>query len=388
MKRTMKLLLVAVIMAVLCTFIAISASAETVDSGTCGDNLTWVLDSEGTLTISGTGAMKDYLPGIGPWKSYQSSVKTVVIEDGVTSIGDYAFSQCNSLTSIAIPDSVTSIGSCAFSRCSSLTSIAIPDSITSIGFNAFMTCESLTDVYYSGNEEKWSAISIENSFNNPLLDANIHFNYHTDADDHHYYVNGVTAPTCTEQGYTTYICVCGDTYVGDYRAAKGHTDKTVPGYAATCEKTGLTDGIACSVCGTPSLKQEVIPATGHTYITVGDHPATCTNKGFTGITYCSTCKSVADYGNDIPVSDHKMCDWIVTSDATCTTNGKKIKFCACGLTEEEVIPAIGHADADNDGICDNCLDSLQPDNANSLQAILNFLSKLLDFFKTLFKIAN
>ena len=88
------------------------------------DNLTWKLDADGTLNISGTGAMKDYdyfdnrSPVYG-----NSSVKKVVIEDGVTSIGDNAFPNCAGLESIEIPSGVTSIGDFAFSRCSSLTSI-------------------------------------------------------------------------------------------------------------------------------------------------------------------------------------------------------------------------------------------------------------------------
>ena len=77
----------------------------------------------------------------------------------MTSIGDYAFSHCASLTSVTIPDSVTGIGWDAFLDCSSLTSVTIPDSVTSIGYYAFSGCTSLTDVYYGGTEDQWNAIS-------------------------------------------------------------------------------------------------------------------------------------------------------------------------------------------------------------------------------------
>ena len=112
------------------------------------DNLTWKLDADGTLTISGTGAMKDYNSDDNPSPASQKkdSVKKVVIEDGVTSIGDSAFSYCSSLTNITIPDSVTSIGDSAFSGCWDLTSITIPDSITTIGESAFYGCSSLTSI--------------------------------------------------------------------------------------------------------------------------------------------------------------------------------------------------------------------------------------------------
>ena len=112
------------------------------------DNLTWTLDADGTLTISGTGAMKDYSSSEGNRSPVckNSNVKKVVIEDGVTSIGDHAFRSCNNLTSITIPDSVTSIGDSVFSFCGHLTSITIPDSVTSIGNRAFVSCTSLTSI--------------------------------------------------------------------------------------------------------------------------------------------------------------------------------------------------------------------------------------------------
>ena len=115
--------------------------AEIVDSGTCGDNLTYTLDSNGVLTISGTGDMQNSSFG---WNKDQ--VQSVIINDGVTSIGQDAFYQCTNLTSVTIPISVISIGNYAFQECASLTSITIPDSVTSIGRNLFFRCTGLTSV--------------------------------------------------------------------------------------------------------------------------------------------------------------------------------------------------------------------------------------------------
>ena len=115
-------------------------------SGTCGKNLKWELDN-GTLTISGTGRMDSYYPfgyNNAPW--HASNIKKTVIKQGVTSIGDRAFFECNSLTSITIPSSVTSIGEGAFYWCNSLTSITIPSGVTSIGDSAFYCCRSLTSI--------------------------------------------------------------------------------------------------------------------------------------------------------------------------------------------------------------------------------------------------
>ena len=125
----------------------IIASAETY-SGTCGDNLTWTLDTEtGELVISGEGEMYDWTSSSSaPWDDNRSYIKTVTIADGVTSIGDVAFVYCTKLTNIDIPDSVKSIGSGSFNNCTSLTSIEIPNSVTSIGKSAFYYCISLTSI--------------------------------------------------------------------------------------------------------------------------------------------------------------------------------------------------------------------------------------------------
>ena len=128
---------------------ATALAADVVTSGTCGaegdgSNLTWTLDSDGVLTISGSGDMGNYV-STSPW-GRDVRVKSVIITDGVTSIGNWAFARCTSLSSVTIPNSVTSIGESAFYGCESLTSVTIPDSVTSIGESAFRDCASLTSV--------------------------------------------------------------------------------------------------------------------------------------------------------------------------------------------------------------------------------------------------
>ena len=150
-KKRLKLLLAACF--VLAIGIGIFSAISSNHSGTCGDNLEWTF-SGGTLTISGEGAMDDYEHDFDPRdENYYSTapwseldINEIVVEDGVTSIGDSAFIDCSSLTEIVMPDSVTSIGDSAFSNCTSLTSVAIPDSVTNIGELAFDYCTSLTSV--------------------------------------------------------------------------------------------------------------------------------------------------------------------------------------------------------------------------------------------------
>ena len=124
-------------------------------SGYCGGegdgtNLTWTLTEDGTLTISGEGEMKNYSSSnsktTAPWGEYSDSLKTLVIEKGVTGIGKYAFYNCSSFTgSLTIPDSVTTIGECAFLLCSGFTDdLVIGDSVTTIGNFAFNGCSGFT----------------------------------------------------------------------------------------------------------------------------------------------------------------------------------------------------------------------------------------------------
>ena len=122
-------------------------------SGECsaeGNNLTWTLDNNGTLTISGSGKMEDYnnttLDARPPWYTYSGQIKNAVIQGSVTSIGHWAFAGCSHLKCITLPDSITNIGTCAFAGCSSLLKITIPDSVTSISFGVFQYCSNLTSV--------------------------------------------------------------------------------------------------------------------------------------------------------------------------------------------------------------------------------------------------
>ncbi len=138
---------------------SITGAFATVYSGSCGDNLTYTLDtSTGVLKIEGTGAMSDYSRNYtnngtyvtnAPWGSHYKIFNSVNVSKGVTSIGDYAFYGCSYLTSIIIPEGVTSIGQEAFYSCSYLPFVTLPSSVTSIGDNAFYECTRLTSVTLS-----------------------------------------------------------------------------------------------------------------------------------------------------------------------------------------------------------------------------------------------
>ncbi len=111
--------------------------------------LTWTLSNDGILTVSGTGNMPDYngLRSIDPpWNYYKKDIIRVVIEEGVSSIGLWAFYYCSNLTSVTIGNSVTTIGGGAFAGCAGLTSVTIPNSVISIEGDAFSDCSGLTSI--------------------------------------------------------------------------------------------------------------------------------------------------------------------------------------------------------------------------------------------------
>lgn len=160
---------IAILLAVLCAFnlAVVSFAEETVTSGTCGENVSWSYDKMSKeLSIFGNGAIRDNYSG---WDSLKFRVKSIVMSQGITSIGkrafDYfiflenvsiaqsvnsiganTFKYCRSLESIEIPDGVTFIGPCAFRGCSSLLEIVIPNSVTDIGIFAFSKCNSVKSV--------------------------------------------------------------------------------------------------------------------------------------------------------------------------------------------------------------------------------------------------
>lgn len=139
----------AILLALCLVFIQIPQpihAAVIVNSGECGehdDELTWQLTEDGTLTISGTGKMRNYILSYRnpPWPKI--TVKKIIVEEGVTRIGDYAFFDLSYVTSVSLPQSLTSIGNGAFKRCMGITEIDLPCNLTELGFDAFNQCTGL-----------------------------------------------------------------------------------------------------------------------------------------------------------------------------------------------------------------------------------------------------
>lgn len=159
MKKIISLLLSLAMLLTITSGLNLTAYAD-VQTGKCGDNVTYSLDTEtGVLTISGTGDMYNYA-GTDDYPDYHNFyVKSVIIETGVTSIGSFAFGDCTSLKSVMIPNSVTSIEAMAFDYCTSLKSVTIPGSVRSIERYAFCQCSSLLSIEVLKNNLNYSSVN-------------------------------------------------------------------------------------------------------------------------------------------------------------------------------------------------------------------------------------
>ncbi len=246
----------------------------------------------------------------------------------------------------------------------------------------------------------------------------------------HNYEAVITAPTCTENGYTTYICsACGDTYSADEVKATGHKGVIDEAVASTCIETGLTTGCHCSVCGEVFVAQTVVEALGHKYESVVTEPIctedgyttytcsvcgntytadettalghtevmdnavapTCTEAGLTEGKHCSVCNEVLVEQTVVDALGHTPKAPVVENvkDATCTENGGYDEVIHCSVCDKELsretitVDAFGHTDNNDDGICDTCNEQICSCRCHRT-GIVKILWKILNFFQKLF----
>jgi len=273
MKKFTSILLAMVLVLSILVAMPIAVSAGTY-SGKCGDEVYWHLNSDtGILIISGTGRM-DELEDDCPWYDYSELITEVIVEHGVTRlsgyvfyaydkyaydnlikatiagsvdfIGMFAFYGCTNLNSVFISEGVEIIFDWAFRNCTSLESIIIPQSVYYIADNAFENCPNLT-IYGETDSyaEEWADIN-----NIPFASVPEHI---------HSYIQVTNTATCTTDGYTTYTCDCGDSYIADYVDATGH----IPGAFVTVTEPKIgVEGLKeqrCTACN-ELLDSEIIPA--------------------------------------------------------------------------------------------------------------------------------
>ncbi|MCQ2416321.1 MAG: leucine-rich repeat domain-containing protein [Oscillospiraceae bacterium] len=287
----------------------ITASAEEGEpaikaSGSCGaqgDNVKWTLDNNGLLTISGTGAIEDYDKTVSPIRTYMpKDVKKVIIEDGVTRIGNRFFKCSNSgsynFKSVTISNSVEVIGTNAFEYCTGLTEITIPDSVNEIQTNAFYGCTNLKYVRLSSNIETIGDSVFFGCGSLVSVTAT------------------VTAPCSIKKTENIWKKNNKGTIIVSYLhpEEKDKLDAVDP----TCEKEGLTEGEKCSICDEIFTSQEPIEALGHVWG-----------------------------------------EWVTTKEPTCTETGEQERKCTregCGESEIETLQMVDHQYNGISGKCDCC----------------------------------
>ena len=365
-----------------------------IESGSCGatseDDLTWtVYDSDfdgqaDTLVISGTGAMKDYDQNAKPWNNYKNLPLTLVLENGITHIGAWAFCGYDSWSgSLIIPDSVTSIGEFAFAVCAGFTgNLILPDKLTHIGEKAFMDCigftgelvipEGITNIEagvfeycpgFNGNlvipegvkgigsGAFWNCsdidkIIIENAecdiyFSDDTLPPVIVCGYRDSTAQKyaqrygrifeiyciHSWDTGTitTEPTCINAGMKTFTCnLCQGTKT-ETVAALGHeySEKWTTDKEATCSEAG-SKSHHCIRCGEKADVTE-IPATGNHLYGI---PHFMWNDDYTckAVYSCENCSQTENYNCKVTSE---------TINPTCTEKGKTIYTASCNLEGEE-----------------------------------------------------
>ena len=276
-------------------------------SGYCGENVTYKLYSDGTLVISGTGSMYDYCwedndgNGMPPYMTWEyeeydgelwiagdKTIKKVIIEEGVTTIGDYAFQGCQALEEVDIADTVTSIGIVAFDYCTSLKEVVLPDSVTIIKEEAFSE-SAIEKITLSNNLETIEMLAF-------LLCENLEEIVIPESVTS---IGMAAFAMCTSLESITILnkdCELDDTFIfnatideetGEMIPAeletvlRGYTDSTTQQYADMYTSDGYP------------IKFEAIDAHEHTPVTE-TKKENCTEEGYI-ITTCSSCGEMISY---------------------------------------------------------------------------------------------
>lgn len=284
-----------------------------------------------------------------------SALEAISIPDSVKTLGEGVFSGCAALKEVKIPGEVTVIPKNAFSGCTALESVSIPASVTAINEAAFDKCTALKNVMFLGKEGDWAQVTIEKS-NAPLKSATKNFPNHTHSyvdtvtaptctangytvhkcscgdtktdsytkmlghsyqggicvrcgvpEDHkHDFKQTVTAPTCTSEGFTTYTCACGESYKKNYVSALEHKPELKNEKKAGCLKGGYTGDEVCTVCGKVFKAGSVILALGHSTELRNEKAATCVNGGYTGDLVCVRCGDIIEQGKATAATGHKF----------------------------------------------------------------------------------
>ena len=309
--------------------------------GACGSSVTWTLDTDGILTVSGTGAMADYDyngTDTSPWKNYKSSITTVIVQDGVTCVGEYAFAGCQNLTTLIIGNDVNTIGNWAFSQCYNLSEVKFGTGLIHVGAYAFYQCYMLETLAFNSR-----IASVEhNAFEECYRITSVEFTQGVVAvyEDAFYGCWGIT--------YLALGDCLTSLYEGAFNAAS--LDYLVlPGTLQRMEADALGDVGHILFTGTQEQWDALEVDTYNSDLSgvqvdveaAGDEIITKTVCRKTGL-YCLRCDAFLDGGKP----SHVYGSYVSNNDATCTKNGTKTakcNYCDQTKTREEYNSKLSHS---------------------------------------------
>ena len=337
-----------------------------IDSGKCGTDVNYTLYDNGLLTISGTGNMNNYVSlgcnaNIAPWNENKDLINTIIINDGITSIGGASFADCKNLDYIYIADSVTSIGDSAFNGCTSLTTITVPDSVTNVGNGAFYGCNNLqyneyNNALYLGNENNPYVILIkakDTLINNVVMNENTIIIYDK-AFNGYSNLTKITIPDSVKSignsafngctGLTSITIPDSVTNIGGnaFHSCTGLTSATIGssvtsiGDGAFYKCTGLTSiNIPDSV--TSIGNSAFFDCTGLTSATIGSSVTSIGDSAFyncTGLTSINIPDSVTSIGGSAFSGCYGLTS--ITIPDSVTSIGNYAFYCCYGLTSATI----------------------------------------------------
>ena len=328
-------------------------------SGQCGPNAFWELDNRGVLTIQGTGIIEDYdNSSYTFWEGYEGWIKKIVIEEGITSISDYAFYNCSALEEVSLPETLEYIGDYAFAFCDRLKGLVVPASVTEVGECAFWVCVNLEQIKFKGSAplfEDYVFAEIETTAYYPSDDSSWTSSVRGQYDG--FVTWTAYERSCEEIGHNymagepvwgdshnscelTYTCSrCGDSKKYTDNSTNVETikeaDCTEEGEKVYTAEFTLEDGTKKTV-----TYKEVIPATGHSF---DAEPVWRWSEDNTSAAIIFTCSACG-----IDVTENVEAD-ITIVEPTCTADGKEVYTVSYETEDktyadkkEEILPMIDH----------------------------------------------
>ena len=321
-------------------------------TGTCGSTLSWILTTDGVLMISGTGKISFSSTGYNPWQC-SPDIRSVIIGEGVDGISSNAFYGCSHMENVSLPEGLSVIEREAFRDCTGLKNITLPDGLKSIDVYTFYKCSQLTSVTVPESVSSIDPSAFIDTSPDLVIYGMPGSYAQTFAEGQgttfgimpheHTFGNWVvtTKQTCIAQGSQEHSCSICSLKETSAIPANGHKAVKDAAVAATCTKTGKTEGSHCSVCGAVIKQQTVIPVNGHKAVKDAAVSAACTKNGKTEGSHCSVCGTVIKQQTVVPALGHSWGSYTTTKKATALTAGEQVRTCSrCKAQEKRSIPTL------------------------------------------------